>query len=90
VLAAYSAKAREECPEALIGAGEFWSHIVLPDWGPPRPPGHIFTSNPFDSDFTIAFSIRGRLETPSRIPNKEARNEPGTSWSDAKAELSAG
>jgi hypothetical protein len=91
--AAPSAKAREECPDALIGAGRFWAHIVLPDQGAYPTRGellifngrrrghpvlfaHIYTSNPFDSAFTITFSIRhiaeGRYGTELQASLPEA------------------
>lgn len=93
LLAASSSKAREECPDALIGAGRFWAHIVLPDQGAYPTRGellifngrrhghpvllaHIFTSNPFDSAFTITFSIKhlakGRYGTELQASLPEA------------------
>jgi hypothetical protein len=73
--AASSERALANCPDALIGSGQFWAHIVLPDQGAyptrgrllifngrehgrPTLLAHIFTANPFNSSFTIAFSIR--------------------------------
>lgn len=73
---ASSERALANCHEALIGSGQFWAHIVLPDQGAyptrgrllvfngrdrrgkPTLLAHIFTSNPFNSAFTIAFSIK--------------------------------
>lgn len=72
---ASSQRALANCPGALIGSGQFWAHIVLPDQGAYPTRGrllifngrergrpillaHIFTSNPFNSAFTIAFAIK--------------------------------
>jgi hypothetical protein len=73
--AASSERALANCQDALIGSGQFWAHIVLPDQGAyptrgrllifngreqgnPTLLAHIYTANPFNSSFTIAFSIR--------------------------------
>ncbi len=73
--AASSERALEACSDALIGSGQFWAHIVLPDQGAyptrgrllifngrergrPLILAHIYTSNPFNTAFTIPFSIR--------------------------------
>jgi len=93
LIASSSAKAREECPDALVGSGQFWAHIVLPDQGAYPTRGellifngkqaghpvllaHIYTSNPFDSAFTITFSIKhlakGRYGTELRASLPEA------------------
>lgn len=79
-----SQRALANCAGALVGSGQFWAHIVLPDQGAYPTRGrllvfngrhkgrpalltHIFTSNPFNSAFTIPFSIekvhRGRYGT---------------------------
>jgi hypothetical protein len=79
-----SSRALSSCGDALVGSGQFWAHIVLPDQGAYPTRGrllvfngrhkgkpalftHIFTSNPFNSAFTIPFSIekvnRGRYGT---------------------------
>jgi hypothetical protein len=69
-----SERALDSCGDALVGSGQFWAHIVLPDQGAYPTRGrllvfngkqhgkpvlftHIFTSNPFNSAFTIPFSI---------------------------------
>lgn len=68
-------RALASCTDALVGSGQFWANIVLPDQGAYPTRGrllifngregkravllaHIFTSNPFNSSFVIAFSIR--------------------------------
>jgi hypothetical protein len=73
--AASSERALANCADALIGSGQFWAHIVLPDQGAyptrgrllifngrekghPTLLAHIYTANPFNSSFTIAFSIK--------------------------------
>jgi hypothetical protein len=73
--AASSERALANCPDALIGSGQFWAHIVLPDQvpyptrgrllifngreqGKPTLLAHIYTANPFNSSFTIAFTIK--------------------------------
>lgn len=73
--AASSSRALANCSEALIGSGQFWAHIVLPDQGAyptrgqlllfdgrlhgrPALLAHVYTSNPFNSAFTIPFSLR--------------------------------
>lgn len=70
-----STRALQSCGGALVGSGQFWAHIVLPDQGAYPTRGrllvfngrqggkpvlftHIFTSNPFNSAFTIPFSIK--------------------------------
>ncbi|HEX5713853.1 MAG TPA: hypothetical protein VFX85_11110 [Solirubrobacterales bacterium] len=70
-----SERALVECGDALVGSGQFWAHIVLPDQGAYPTRGrllvfnaryrgrpalytHIFTSNPFNSAFTIPFAIK--------------------------------
>jgi hypothetical protein len=75
IAAASSSRARANCSQALIGSGQFWAHIVLPDQGAYPTRGqllifngrwhghrallaHVYTSNPFNSAFTIPFSIR--------------------------------
>jgi hypothetical protein len=75
IAAASSGRALANCSDALIGSGQFWAHIVLPDQGAYPTRGrllvfngrrsgrpillaHIYTSNPFNSSFTIEFSIR--------------------------------
>lgn len=96
--AATSEKALELCKGALVGSGQFWAHIVLPDQGAYPTRGeilifnskrqgkpvllaHIFTSNPFDSAFTIAFSIKhvskGRYGTELYASLPEALGEWG-------------
>jgi hypothetical protein len=72
---ASSERALSTCSDALVGSGQFWAHIVLPDQGAYPTRGrllifngkqrgkpvlftHIFTSNPFNSAFTIPFSIK--------------------------------
>jgi hypothetical protein len=67
-------RALASCADALVGSGQFWAHIVLPDQGAYPTRGrllvfngrragkpvlltHIYTSNPFNSAFTIPFSI---------------------------------
>jgi hypothetical protein len=72
---ASSQRALASCSDALVGSGQFWAHIVLPDQGAYPTRGrllvfngkqngkpvlytHIYTSNPFNSAFTIPFSIR--------------------------------
>lgn len=96
--AASSEKALELCKGALVGSGQFWAHIVLPDQGAYPTRGellifngkrngapvllvHIFTSNPFDSAFTITFSIkrvkRGPYGTELRASLPEALGEWG-------------
>ena len=68
-------RALASCSGALVGSGQFWAHIVLPDQGAYPTRGrllvfngrqggkpvlltHIYTSNPFNSAFTIPFSIK--------------------------------
>lgn len=70
-----SKRALAKCAGALIGSGQFWASIVLPEQGSypthgrllifngrlhgrPAVLAHIFTQNPFDSSFVVAFSIR--------------------------------
>jgi hypothetical protein len=74
-------RALEACGDALIGSGQFWANIVLPDQGAyptqgrllifngkkkgkPALLAHIFTSNPFDTSFVIAFSIKRISQGP--------------------------
>jgi hypothetical protein len=67
---ASSERAMSSCGDALIGSGQFWAHIVLPDQGAYPTHGRllifngrqkgrpvIFTANPFFSSFVIPFSI---------------------------------
>jgi len=73
--AASSQRALQSCGDALLGSGQFWAHIVLPDQGAYPTRGrllvfngrqnghpvlftHIFTSDPFNSAFTIPFAIK--------------------------------
>lgn len=91
--AASSSRALANCKGALIGSGQFWAHIVLPDQGAyptrgrllifngrerarPTLLAHIYTANPFNSSFTVAFSIRhiskGRYGTRLRASLPEA------------------
>jgi hypothetical protein len=91
--AASSSRALASCADALVGSGQFWAHIVLPDQGAYPTRGrllvfngkqkgkpvlftHIFTSNPFNSAFTIPFSIRkvkaGRYGTELQASFPEA------------------
>src|SRR5690348_3266065 len=72
---ASSSRALKSCSDALVGSGQFWAHIVLPEqgsyptrgellvfngrWrGQPALLAHVYTSNPFNSAFTIPFAIR--------------------------------
>ena len=67
--------ALDRCGDALIGSGQFWAQIVLPEQGSypthgrllifngrlhghPAVLAHIYTRNPFDSSFVVAFTIR--------------------------------
>jgi hypothetical protein len=91
--AASSSRALSSCSDALVGSGQFWAHIVLPDQGAYPTRGrllvfngkqkgkpvlftHIFTSNPFNSAFTIPFSIKkvkaGRYGTELKASFPEA------------------
>jgi len=86
------------CGNALIGAGQFWAQIVLPEQGSYPTHGrllifngrlhghpailtHIYTQNPFDSSFVIAFSIKkvakGPYGTELRASLPEALGEWG-------------
>ncbi len=68
-------RALSKCGDALIGSGQFWASIVLPEQGTypthgrllvfngrlhgrPAVLAHIYTQNPFDSSFVVAFGIR--------------------------------
>lgn len=67
-------RALAKCGDALIGSGQFWASIVLPEQGSypthgrllifngrlhghPAILAHIYTRNPFDSSFVVAFAI---------------------------------
>jgi len=69
-----TSRALAKCGGALIGSGQFWASIVLPEQGSypthgrllifngrlhgrPAVLAHIYTHNPFDSSFVIAFAI---------------------------------
>jgi hypothetical protein len=71
---ASTSRALAKCSDALIGSGQFWAQIVLPEQGSypthgrllifngrlhghPAVLAHIYTQNPFDSSFVIAFAI---------------------------------
>ena len=96
--AASSQTALTLCRGALIGSGQFWAHIVLPDQGAYPTRGellifnskdkgkptllvHVYTSNPFDSAFTIPFAIthiaKGRYGTELSASLPEALGEWG-------------
>lgn len=91
-------RALRTCGDALIGAGQFWASIVLPEQGSypthgrllifngslhgaPAILAHIYTSNPFDSSFVVAFAIRhvdkGRYGTELTASLPEALGEWG-------------
>jgi hypothetical protein len=91
-------RALAKCGSALIGSGQFWASIVLPEQGSypthgrllvfngrlhgaPAILAHIYTSNPFDSSFVVAFAIkridRGRYGTELSASLPEALGEWG-------------